>query len=304
MSHVGLIGCGAWGANILRDLLSLGAVVGVADPAADRRAAALDRGAAEAVADPAALAPVAGYVVAVPATLHAPVVEALLPTGRPIFVEKPLTTDSGSAQRIAAAAGDRVFVMDKWRYHPGIVAIGELLRAGTLGRPLAIRTQRLGWGDPHPDCDPVWSLLSHDLAIVQHWLGALPPLARVIATQPDRPAAGAIVQLGGGGAPLATIEFSSVAASHRRTQSLVGSLGSVDLGDAYATGFALRLGSPGVPTERREVACDGPLPLAAELRRFLAFLDGGPPPLSAAADGVAVVAMIEAVAARLAAGPA
>ena len=50
--------------------------------------------------------------------------------GVPVFVEKPLCTDPGDAARLAAGAGDRLFVMDKWRYHPGIELLAEIGRSG------------------------------------------------------------------------------------------------------------------------------------------------------------------------------
>jgi predicted dehydrogenase len=38
---------------------------------------------------------------------------------------------------------------------------------------------------------------------------------------------------------------------------------------------------------------NGELPLLAELRAFVEHLEGGPPPLSSAADAVAIVAAVE-----------
>src|SRR5215470_677051 len=113
--RVGLIGCGRWGRNILRDLRTCGAETLVVTPSEDDRVAALAGGAASVCADLGELPAVSGYVVATPSTTHAEIVERLLPAGRPIFVEKPMTTTMESAARLARLGGDRLYVMHKWR---------------------------------------------------------------------------------------------------------------------------------------------------------------------------------------------
>ncbi|MGH2726888.1 MAG: Gfo/Idh/MocA family protein, partial [Actinomycetota bacterium] len=112
---VALVGCGHWGRHILRDLKILGCRVPVVARSSESVARA-EEGQADAIVEGTAELPeLDGVVVATPTATHAEVVEALLAFGVPIFVEKPLTSDPGSARRIAALAGDRVFVMDKWR---------------------------------------------------------------------------------------------------------------------------------------------------------------------------------------------
>src|SRR5215204_4264575 len=112
--RVALVGCGRWGRHILRDLLSLGCEV----PVLARSQASIERaregGATKIVADVASLEGIDGVVVATPTATHAEVVEEALGLGVPMFVEKPLTADVEFARRLAAAAPDRLFVMDKW----------------------------------------------------------------------------------------------------------------------------------------------------------------------------------------------
>ena len=119
---LGLVGCGLWGKNILRDLRVLSAEVVVADPDPAARTAAEVQG-ARTVAALDALPEVEGVVVATPASTHAEVIDALLPRGIPIFIEKPFTLDLERARRLAAVAAERLFVMHVWRYHPGIEAL-------------------------------------------------------------------------------------------------------------------------------------------------------------------------------------
>ena len=109
MIRVGLVGCGRWGQFILRDLISLGAEVAVADISEERRTEALTSGAVSAHDGIESLPIVDAYVVAVPTVLHANVLQALIPRGRPIFVEKPMTCNTDDAARIVAAAPNQVF---------------------------------------------------------------------------------------------------------------------------------------------------------------------------------------------------
>ena len=133
-----LVGCGRWGRHILRDLIALGCEV----PVVARSEASIERaregGAAEIVADIASLGAVDGVVVATPTSTHAEVVEEALGLGAPVFVEKPLTADVDSARRVAAIAPDRLFVMDKWRYHPGVRELARIAQSGELGPVVGI----------------------------------------------------------------------------------------------------------------------------------------------------------------------
>ena len=142
------------GAHDLRDLIALDARVCVAAPSEATRQDALDAGAVCVSPDIAALPKdVDGYVVATPTASHAAVIEELLASGKPSFVEKPMTNDVAAARRLVERAGERIFVMDKWRYHPGVEALAHAARSGELGEILAIRSYRLGWSNPHKDVD-------------------------------------------------------------------------------------------------------------------------------------------------------
>ncbi len=127
------MGCGAWGRYILRDLVSLGCEVPVVARSERSVANAREGGAATIVGSIEELPEVAGVVVATPTSSHAEVVEEALGLGVPVYVEKPLTDDAAAAERLAAQAPDRLFVMDKWRYHPGVEALAELARSDELG---------------------------------------------------------------------------------------------------------------------------------------------------------------------------
>src|SRR6476659_6353014 len=107
---VGLVGCGRWGKHILRDLRSLECdvlVVARSDESVARARAGSAHAILESVAE---LRGVEGVVVASSTETHASVIDEALALGVPVFVEKPLCTDPSEAQRLAAAAPERLFV--------------------------------------------------------------------------------------------------------------------------------------------------------------------------------------------------
>lgn len=173
--RIALVGVGRWGRNILRDLVSLGCeVVGVAANE-QSHAAARDGGATDVVAEIGDVGAIDGAVIATPVRTHEQVTREALGFGVPVFVEKPLTADAAAAARLAEEGDGRLFVMDKWRYHPGVLALARIAANGELGDVVGLRTQRVGWGNTHRgDVDDIWVLAPHDLAIAQEILGRVP----------------------------------------------------------------------------------------------------------------------------------
>lgn len=294
--RIGLVGYGNWGRLILRDLLDLGIQVHVATPSAESRAAALIKGASRTVANAEDLgADLDGFVIASPSPTHAAVIDSLLATGRPIFVEKPLTTDVASARRLAAAAPERIFVMDKWRYHPGIEALAAMARAGEFGDILGIRSYRLGWGRPHAGTDVAWHLMPHDLSIVLEILGRLPmPQAAWVPVR-GRASTDLVAILADRDGPRVTIEISDSQPVNRRSVVISGSLRSAQLGDSYDNHLMVADGPPDGTTKPYALPIPDDMPLRAELRVFAEHLRGGPPPRSSAADGLHVVEHVAAL---------
>jgi predicted dehydrogenase len=298
---IGLVGCGRWGRHVLRDLRSLGCDVTVVARSEATRRAALDGGADRVVDSCSSLPAVDGIVVVTPTTTHAEVVDEVLDRRVPVFVEKPLTDDPESAGRLAAAAPERVFVMHKWRYHPGIEMLAGLSRSGELGRVVGLRTTRLGWGNPHGDVDGVWMLAPHDVSIVLEVLGSIPQAVSAVGEWVDGLMTGFVGTLGSD--PWATIEVSMAHPVRRREVRLICEHGVAVLPDAYSDSVIVARGrlqrDVTLDEERRQVSTE--LPLVRELRAFVEHLAGGPPPRSSAAEAVAEVEAIAAL--RGACGP-
>jgi predicted dehydrogenase len=237
-----------------------------------------------------------GLVIATPATTHAEVVEGLLPRGVPVFVEKPLTTDAASAERIASVAGDRVFVMHKWRYHPGVEAVARIAVSGELGPVKVLRLVREEWGHRHPDTDCIWTLTTHDVTIALAVLGTLPEPRFAVAEREGRQITGLTAILGD--EPCVVLETSAHAPATQRDLRLTCRDGVVTMSGGYADHIAVYRGRasavPGAPAPELR-AISRTLPLQEELRVFVEYLRGGPPPKTSAAEGAAVVRLLERV---------
>jgi predicted dehydrogenase len=293
MTRVSLIGCGRWGRNILRDLVSLGCVVAVADPDELARRQAIAAGAREAVADSTKLEQSDGIVIATPSSTHAAVIDGVLRRGVPIFVEKPMVCDVVNARRLAAGASGRLFVMDKWRYHPGIEELRRIRETGELGELLGMHLVQVGWGSPHPDVDILWILLPHCLGILHEVLGCLPPVKSSFAECLD----GQAVALCGvlGDDPWATIEVSSRSPEKRREFRLHCESGVAYLDGRWHDHIRIARTPQGgnadaTDVEKRFVPPE--LPLLRELRVFVDHLRGGPPPPTNAVEGAMAVECI------------
>jgi predicted dehydrogenase len=290
--RVALVGCGRWGVNILRDLLALGCDVPVVAHSDASAARAREVGATTILTGTDELEGVDGVVVATPTITHAEVIESILPLGVPVFVEKPLTITSSSARHLLERAPDRIFQMDKWRYHPGIECLRDLAQSGKLGGVQGVACTRLQWTNPHPDVDGVWILAPHDLSIIYEILGELPDVRAAVATL------GSVtdeVELWAalGTQPFATLHVSTCSPVYERRIAVHGTERTAVLADGYSD--AVLVYTPGGSDEPERIELDDELPLLRELRAFVEHLDGGPPPRSSAEEAVQAITVLERI---------
>lgn len=283
---VALVGCGSWGKNILRDLVTIGCQVTVVAKSDASITRAREGGAVRIVESIDDLSDPDGVVVAVPTTVHVEAIERSLQFGVPVFVEKPLSSSVEDARRLAGRAD--VFVMDKWRYHPGIVTLREIIDEGRFGEMQGIQTVRHNLFNPHHDVDAVWVLAPHDLSIVLELTGGVPsPIA----------ATGALVGIESNLVGIlendVVIDVSSRSNVFRREVKVSFHEAVVTLGNGYAGALDARLTRIGEEPEHLQIPISDEMPLLTELGVFVDHLQGGPPPKSTADEGVLIVERIQ-----------
>lgn len=292
--RIGLVGVGDWGRHILRDLISLGAEVEAVANSDASIARARDGGACGIVGSPHALSgDCDGYIVASPTTLHLDAVEALLPRGKPIFVEKPLSDDAVRIRRLPPAAARLVFTMHKWRYHPGIIELARIARDEEFGPVLGLRTFRMGWENHHKDVNSIWTLLPHDMSIALHILGEVPAVTSATPDPTVTGQHGMLVHARTSTGTPATMEVSAGKPNKHRSIILACRDAACELDDTQYDRIVIRRRNTLQTDEFEERPLASDMPLKAEIARFLEHVQGGPPPFTNLDEEAAIVEAIQ-----------
>lgn len=181
--RIGVIGCGAWGPNHVRNFAALPnvALVGAADLREDKlaRVAGLAPGIAtfRSAAEMMAAAKPDAVVVSTPTRTHYEVVKQALEAGKHVLCEKPLCDTVADAEALVRLAAEKRLVLmtgHVFLFNRGILKLKELIQGGDLGRIYYLFARRTNLGPIRSDVNAVLDLASHDVSIYNHLLGAPP----------------------------------------------------------------------------------------------------------------------------------
>lgn len=272
---IGLVGCGRWGKNILRDLVALNVQVYACEPIKSKREDAQKNGAIEVFKNHNLLPDVDGYIIVTETSNHYQVILDLIKKNKPIYSEKPLTDSIVNTKHLVEIAENQVFVMHKWRYHGGVQKIAELVRSGDYGQPVHIDIERKQYGIPHKDVDASFILTPHDLSIALHILGQLPVLNYAYGNCDEHRKIHYLNILLGKN-PTCKIEISDKFVKSSRIIHVQLEKASLCLTDSLAENVILKP----LVGEKMLIEIDMEFPLLKELKRFIGYLDGGPAPMS------------------------
>ena len=292
--NIGLIGCGIWGKNILRDLLSLGADTTVIEINKDLEQEVIRLGAKSFHLDIHQPDQYDGIVISTPASTHRLLLEKLSDYQKPIFIEKPLCASRKDLEWIKKnSSAQNIFIMHVWRYHNGIIELGKIAKDKKLGNPVQLVTKRTNWTSPRQDVDSVWTLLPHDLTIAIEVFGYIPqPVSAVseIYSGIPRGMSGVLGQ-----EPSMIFEVSNRYFDKRREVRLHCEDGIAVLQDENTDHIEIYYGGPDstfddVKTDK--VYFDNTPPLKRELGIFLEYIKTGEKPKSDLNEGIYVVERI------------
>ncbi len=176
---VGVIGCGYWGKNLVRNFYELGALGLVCESLPSNQE--VTRRVAPGVPITESLhellsSDVDGVVIATPAATHYELGSKALAAGKDVFVEKPLALTLAEGRDLAEQAQDGQILMvgHILEYHPACVGLVELVRAGELGDVCYIYSNRLSLGKVRREENILWSFAPHDVAMMNRIVGSLP----------------------------------------------------------------------------------------------------------------------------------
>lgn len=320
--RVAAIGCGYWGVNYVRVMSELqeAELVAICEPRQDRlnEIGARFPGAALTTSLDELLDrdDIDAVVVATGAATHYEVTKRCLEAGKHVLVEKPLATVSSEGDALVELArrqGTVLMVGHTFIFNPSVTKIRSYIESGTLGQVYYLYSRRTNLGPVRTDVNALWDLAPHDVSIFNHLLGAVPEWVSATGARVLRNAREDVgfITLGYPNGVVGNIHVSWADPNKVRELVVVGSERRVVFddvnpsepirlfeksvraaGEAETTGdFPLHI-RDGDIISPRIVATE---PLKNQCRHFLQSISEGSSPITPGEDGVAVVAVMEAI---------
>jgi predicted dehydrogenase len=180
--RVGIIGCGYWGPNLIRNFVEIAnsEVVMVADLRQERLAHIQARyPQIQVTQDYRELFKqnLDAVVIATPPATHHRFARECLDHGLHLLVEKPITINSQDTEELIelAAGKERVLMVGHtFEYNAAVHTLKGLIESGELGKIYYVDTARLNLGLFQRDLNVLWDLAPHDISILLYILGRHP----------------------------------------------------------------------------------------------------------------------------------
>jgi len=192
MVNIGIVGCGYWGPNLIRNFAK--------DPNChvkwlcdinENRFRLLQKiylrsnftiRYREIIKDPQ----IDAIVVATPLETHYDIAKRALLAGKHVFIEKPFVDTSKKAQELVEIAqNNKLVLMAGYTYvfSPAVQKIKKMIESGSLGSVYYANSVRVNFGIFRKKESVIWDLAVHDFSIISYWFNEAP--VSVIATGRD-----------------------------------------------------------------------------------------------------------------------
>ncbi len=174
-----VVGCGAWGENLVRTLKNLNALKGIVDHNEEHTSLMSQKyevptlSFSDALQDPA----VEAIFIATRPDSHFNLGQQALLHKKNVFIEKPITTSAQETKELFKLSTQQQKILMTGHlllYHPCYQHLQKEIRQGRIGEIQCITTRRQNFGKFFENDDILWDLGPHDLSII---LGILPPQA-------------------------------------------------------------------------------------------------------------------------------
>lgn len=189
MINIGVIGCGAWGANLVRNFYE--------NPEANLLCCCDSN--PKILRDIAQKYPkvsivsnlkevldnkdIQALVIATPLATHFQIAKKALEVKKHVYIEKPIASCSEEAKELidtAQKVGRYLMVGHLLKYHPAVVKLKELIRSKKLGEVYYIYSQRVNLGKIRQHENALWSFAPHDISVILYLLEEEPETVNAV----------------------------------------------------------------------------------------------------------------------------
>ncbi len=323
---VGVVGCGYWGPNLVRNFKGLPnchlkAMCDVSEARLKHMRSLYSD--VEGMTDFEHLLNGVGLdavVVAAPVKHHYSLAKASLLSGKHTLIEKPMASSSAECEElieIAERNGLVLMVGHTFLYSAPVRKIVEIVQAGDIGEIRYINSRRLNLGLFQKDINVAWDLAPHDISIILHVLGELPLVVNCQGNAHVTPGIEDVtnISLSFRHKRFATIQSSWLEPRKIREMTIVGTRRMIVYDDLetnekiriydvrverpahYDTladfHYSYHYGDSYIPYIKQEE------PLRAECQHFLDCIEKGARPLTGGREGLELVRILEAASTSL-----
>jgi predicted dehydrogenase len=323
---VGVVGCGYWGPNLVRNFkalpnCNLRAMCDVSESRLKHLRSLYPD--VEGMTDFEHLLNDTGLdaiVIATPVKDHYSLAKACLLAGKHALIEKPMASSSAQCEElieIAERKGLVLMVGHTFLYSAPVRKIVEIVEAGDLGEIRYINSRRLNLGMFQKDINVAWDLAPHDISIILHILGESP---LTVNCQGNAHVTSGIedvtnISLSFRHRRFATIQSSWLEPRKIREMTIVGTRRMIVYDDLETNEkiriydmrverpphhdtfadfhYSYHYGDSYIPYIKQEE------PLKLECRHFLDCIEKGTKPLTSGLEGLELVKILEAASASL-----
>ena len=195
MINIGVIGCGYWGPNLIRNLTKVKdcCVVAVADQRPERLEAVKhlksDMKVTNIASELVDSDSIDAIVIATPISTHFDLARACLARGKHVLIEKPITQTVAQAEELIRLAEkkSKVLMVDHTFIYSGAVRkLREIIDSGDLGQIYYCDSVRLNLGLFQSDVNVLWDLAPHDFSLLSYLMDKKPVRVTASGSSPVR----------------------------------------------------------------------------------------------------------------------